>query len=116
MANLLDMYNDMLNDEQAQEEEILEKTAEEQLANDRIEILTKYATLADNMLAEEYGDDYEEADVQELASYLIENDAAIEEQQEKIAEYHQLGTIMAKAFKAELEAGNEEEAEEEEEK
>lgn len=113
MADLLQMYEDMLVEANDAEEEALEKNAEEQMTADRIEVLTKYATLADNMMAEEYGDDYTEDDVKELAAMLIENDAAIEEQQEKIAEYHQLGTIMAKAFKAELEA-EAEEAEEEE--
>ena len=104
MANLLEIYDDMVQVEQEQEADVIEKNAEAQLTTDRVEVLAKYATLADNMLGEEYGDDYKEEDVQELASYLIENDSAIEEQQEKVAEYVQLGTIMAKAFKKELEA------------
>ena len=109
MANLLETYEVMLEAGQQQEEELLEKTAEEAVTEERIEILTKYASTADDMLAEEYGKDYTEDDVKELAAYLIENDAAVEEQQEKVAEYHQLGVIMAKAFKSELEASEKEE-------
>jgi len=97
----------MLQADQEQVSETIEKNAEEQLTQDRLEVLNKYATTADNMLAEEYGNDYSEDDVTELATYLIEKDAALEEKQEKIAEQHQLGIIMAKAFKAELAATEE---------
>jgi len=109
MANLLDVYEGMLDSEQVVQEEAIEKTAEEAVAEERIEVITKYATIADNMLAKEHGEDYTEDDVQELASYLIDHDAEIEEQQEKVAEHHQLGIIMAKGFKAEMEASQKEE-------
>jgi len=109
MANLLEIYDAMLEEGQDQQEEVLEKNAEEALTEERIEAITKYATLADNMLAEKHGDDYTEEDVQELASYLIDHDADIEAQQEKVAEHHQLGIIMARGFKAEMEASQEEE-------
>lgn len=112
MANLLEIYEDMLQDNQEQHEEALEKTAEDEVTNQRIEVITKYATIADNMLAEEHGKDYTEEDVQELASLLIDNDAEVESQQEKIAEHHQLGIIMARGFKAEMEASQEEEEKE----
>ena len=114
MANLLDIYNSMIENDQVEKEEALEKTAEEELIEERIDTIAKYATIADNMLAEEHGKDYTEEDVQELASYLIDHDAELEAQQEKVAEHHQLGVIMAKGFKAEMEASQEEEKEKEE--
>lgn len=103
MTNLLEIYDSMLEVGQQKAEEAFEKNAEEAVVGERIEILTKYASAADDMLAEEYGEDFTEDDVKELATYFIENDTAVEEQQEKVAEYHQLGVIMAKAFKSELE-------------
>lgn len=98
--DLLSKYEEMTKSAEAEvEEQGTEKTAEE-------EILSKYAELADSALAEEYGEDYTAEDVQKLAELMIDHDlyqAELEEEMEtKVAEYAQAGTIMAKAFKAEL--------------
>ena len=67
MANLLETYNAMVEaNASAIEEEAIIKEAEAQ-DNARVEVLHKYASAADNLLAEEYGDDYDENDVVELA-------------------------------------------------
>ena len=65
---------------------------------ERVEILAKYASLAEELLNDKYGDDYNEADVTKLASYLIDNDVSVHEAQEKVAEYVEAGTVMARAF------------------
>lgn len=94
-----------------QYEATLEKTAAEAQT---IELLTKYASMADNLLAEEFGTDYTKDDVIELASKLIEHDTASVEKtasaeseidaetQEKIAELYQMGQIIGMGIKAEL--------------
>ena len=61
-----------------------------------------FQTAADNLLAEEFGDDYEESDVVELAQKLINHDIENEQAQEKVAEYVEAGTVMARAFINEL--------------
>jgi len=67
MSNLLETYENMVanaNEEAVQEE--ISKEAEA-VQNERVETLTKYAAAADELLATEFGDDYEEGDVVELA-------------------------------------------------
>ena len=71
----------------------------------RVEILAKYASLAEELLNKQYGDDYNEGDVTKLASYLIDNDVAVYEAQEKVAEYVEAGTVMARAFINEVNQG-----------
>jgi len=91
MANLLDKYEEM------------QKIAElEELKQDRINAIVKYASLAEEALEEQYGDDYNEDDVIKVAEFMIDSDLAQEEEQEKIAEYDQLGRIMAHAYADEL--------------
>lgn len=103
---LLEVYESM---RAAQQE--TEKVAEAQnnVANEvdeRMEVLEKYASLADELLTSEYGNDYEEQDVVKLAQLLINHDMEIQEQMEKVAELEEAGIIMAKAFKAELAKNN----------
>ena len=85
--NLLNVYGNMQ-----------KKAALDKVARERVEILTKYASLAEEMLSEKYKNDYEEKDVAKLASFLIERDVELHDAQEKIAEYTTAGKIMAKAF------------------
>lgn len=100
--SLLDTYNRMKEAEVEQSKTAeLEKEAE-QLQAARVEVLAKYAEAADEILSSEYGNDYEEADVEKLASYLIDRDVAEEEQHEKVAEYVEAGQIMARSFIEEL--------------
>jgi len=100
--SLLEKYEAM----KLAEAEEVEKTAEEaeleKIAEEDLEILTKYATVADNLLAEEFGEDYNEDDVVKLATKLIENDVAEAEDYEKIAALEEAGQIIAKSFLAEL--------------
>jgi len=109
MANLLDTYNNMVEaSNAAAEQEAMEKEAA--AANEaRVDVLNKYASAADNLLAEEYGEDYDENDVVELAQRLINHDVQQEEAQEKVAEYVEAGTVMARAFMDELSAQGEDE-------
>lgn len=102
MKNLLEVYNDMLASQNVQEQE---KVAEAQVASEvdeRMEVLTKYAQAADNALAAEFGEDYEEEDVIKLAQLMINHDIEQEEAMEKVAEAYQMGVIMARGFKAEM--------------
>jgi len=102
MSNLLDTYNNMVANANANaEEEYLQKEAEA-ADNARVEVLHKYASAADELLATEYGDNYNEDDVVELAQRLINHDVQEEEAQEKVAEYVDAGTVMARAFLSEL--------------
>ena len=105
MSGLLDTYNNMVaaSEAQSQEEEAIKEA--QALDNARVEVLTKYASAADNLLAEEYGDDYEESDVIELAHKMINHDISQEENQEKVAEYVEAGQVMARAFISELNEG-----------
>jgi hypothetical protein len=102
MSGLLETYENMVaaSEAQAQEEEAVKEA--QALDNARVEVLTKYASAADNLLAEEYGDDYEESDVIELAQKMINHDISQEENQEKVAEYVEAGQVMARAFISEL--------------
>ena len=106
MSNLLETYESMVaNANAAAEEEYIQKEAEA-AENARVEVLHKYASAADELLANEYGDDYDENDVVELAQKLINNDIETEQAQEKVAEYVEAGTVMARAFINELAAND----------
>ena len=96
--SLIDTYNQMVKEAEQAEEE---KTAEE-VTEQEVEVLTKYATTADEMLAADHGEDYTEDDVAELAGYLIDHDMEVQAQQEKVAEYIEAGQIMARSFSAEM--------------
>jgi predicted ATP-dependent protease len=91
MSNLLETY------------EQLQKQAEyDELDKERVDVIVKYASLAEEKLSDAYGDNYTEDDVIKVAEFMIDNDLAVEEEQEKIAEYDQLGRIMARAYIDEL--------------
>lgn len=83
-------------------EEMKKQSALQQLENDRRDILTKYASIAEEMLEKEHGEDYDAADVEKLAEALIQIDVETAEQQEKVAEYDEAGRIMARSFIEEL--------------
>lgn len=94
--DLLSVYDQMTKEAEA------EKQVSEEV-NDQVEVLQKYASTAEEALRDEYGEDFTADDVEKLASMMIEHDLEQEYLEEKVAEYVQAGTIIAKAFKAELE-------------
>ena len=96
--SLIDTYNQMVK-ESEQAEEV--KTAEE-VTEQEVEVLSKYAAAADEMLAKDHGDDYNEDDVAELAGYLIDHDMEVQAEQEKVAEFVEAGQIMARSFSTEM--------------
>jgi hypothetical protein len=91
MGNLLEKY-----------EELQKQAEAERIKQERINVLVKYATLAEEKLSEKFGDNYNEDDVIKVAEFLIDSDLAAEAEYEKIAEYDQLGRIMARAYIDEL--------------
>lgn len=111
-TNLLEVYENMV--KTAENEAVVdEANAEESVViNERVEVLSKYAAAADQLLTDEYGEDYGEEDVEKLASMMLQHDVEQEAVTEKVAELDQAGRIMARAFKAELERTAEENSEE----
>jgi len=102
---LLSVYENMVASQNKEAEKVAAQqptNQEPDIVDERLEVLEKYAELADNLLEKEYGKDYEENDVVKLAQLLINHDVEVQEQMEKVAELHEAGIIMAKAFKAEL--------------
>lgn len=90
MGKLLDLYEGQ------------QKTAEqEQEKQAQLELLSKYAELATKEL-EKTGQEFTSDDVVKVASFMIETDLAIEEEQAKVAEFVEAGQILARAFVAEL--------------
>lgn len=87
---------------QAEQEAQPLEEEEVKIAEERMELLAKYAEFADNALREEYGDDYTEEDVEKLAEMLIERDMEISEEQEKVAEIVDAGKVLARSFAEEL--------------
>lgn len=116
MAGLLAYYEEMqkrANAEPVEEQvkeaeaEVPEMTEEEaELVQARMEVFSKYASAADDLLAQQHGDDYTANDVEELATLMINHDLAVEaqeeEMQEKVAEAVETGQIIARAHFAEL--------------
>jgi len=90
--SLINTYNEMVKEAEVDES-----------VNERVEILEKYASAAEEMLDAEYGENYDANDVQKLAAALIDRDLEAEEDYEKIAELDTAGRIMARAFIDELE-------------
>lgn len=92
MSDLLSKYEEM------------QKVAEaEALENERVEAIVEYASLADELLSENFDESqYNEDDVIKVAEFLIANDLEAEEEEEKVAEYDQLGRILARSFADEL--------------
>jgi len=89
-------------------EEMLKQAAENEKMQETVNVLVKYASYAEELLEERFGEDYTADDVEKLAEALIDNDLAVEAEQEKVAEYDELGRIMARGFLNELEQGQEE--------
>jgi hypothetical protein len=85
--SLIDTYNEMTKEAQV-----------DSVVNERIEILEKYAAAAENMLENEYGQDYSAQDVHDLTTAIIDHDLAVEAEQEKVAELDEAGRVMARAF------------------
>jgi hypothetical protein len=56
------------------------------LLQERVEFLNKYASAATELLSAEFPNNFDKADVVELADKLIQRDAEIAETQEKVAE------------------------------
>jgi len=102
MSNLLDAYNNMLENRVVTAEENVKEAEATQEVDERVEVLAKYAEAADGLLAEEYGEDYNESDVEKLATLMINYDLEQEEAMDKVAEFEQAGQIMAHAFSQEL--------------
>jgi hypothetical protein len=104
MSNLLNTYENMIANAREQEAE-KEATAEETaVVEERISVLEKYATTADGLLSDEYGEDYTEEDVTKLATMMINKDIEDEATAEKVSDYVEAGKIMARSFKAELDS------------
>ena len=87
MSKLLDVYENMIKEAEA-----------EQVKKAALEALEKYAGVADALLKEEYGKDYKESDVEELAEGLMDRDIGLLEEQEKVATYDEIGRELAHAF------------------
>lgn len=83
--------------------ETMQKEAEvQEVESQRREMLTKYASAAEELLENEYGEDYKAEDVENLAEKLIDLDVEAVEEQQKVAEYVEAGKVMANAFIKEL--------------
>lgn len=87
-----------------QEEQTEKQTSEEEVkvAQDRMELLAKYAEAADNALQAEFGEDYTLEDVEKLAEMLIARDMDITEEEVKVAELVEAGQVLARSFAQEL--------------
>lgn len=83
-------------------EAMQKEAAVQEVESQRREMLTKYASAAEELLENEYGEEYEAEDVEKLAEKLIELDVEAAEDQQKTAEYVEAGQVMAKAFVQQL--------------
>jgi hypothetical protein len=87
MSRLLDVYEGM------------QKEAEmAQVQENVVLMLSKYAESAEALLTEEYGTDYDVNDVASLANGLMEHDAEVMQEREKVAEYDAVGRQLAHMF------------------
>jgi hypothetical protein len=87
MSRLLEVYEEMRKEAEAA---VIE--------GNLVEMLSKYAEAAEAALVEEYGSDYDVNDVASLANGLMERDAEFIQEQEKVAEYDQIGRQMAQMY------------------
>jgi hypothetical protein len=103
--SLIETYNAMQKEAQEVESEKVASSQEQEVANEEMEILNKYAEWAEEVLLNEAGEgNYTAEDVEKLATVKIEEDAAELEQREKVAEAYEMGQIMYEGFKAAAEA------------
>ena len=79
-------------DEMKKEAEATQKQTE------KMDYLEKVASVAEEMLTERFGEDYEADDVEKLALNLINMEMERVEDEEKIANLDEAGRIMAKSF------------------
>jgi len=92
MSKLLETYENM-------EKEAAEKV----IKTERAEVLAKYASIAEELISEQYEDDqYNEHDVIKVAEFLIESDLDTEDEVEKVAELEEMGKHMANGFVRQL--------------
>jgi len=92
MSDLLKIHEDMIKAAQV-----------EKVQTENVDVIVKYATAAEELLTKELKDKYNEEDVIKVAEALIDADLKTENEQEKVAEYDQLGRIMARSFLEEIE-------------
>ena len=93
MSKLLEVYDGML-----------KQAAEQDLVNQQIEFLAKYASAAEQLLQAEYPNDFRKQDVAELADALISHDVKAVGEQEKVAALEEIGRDLAREYvKSELE-------------
>lgn len=109
MASLIEVYEEM--QKTAQEQAVVENVENvENVANvegmdaETLQVLEKYAQAAEAYLAENFTG-YTDDHIVKVAQEMIEYDTDRFETMEKVAELHEAGIIMAKAFKAELANG-----------
>lgn len=104
--SLLDKFNEMQEEVVAEE---FNKVAEAEV-QEQEEFLSKYASWAQDVLAEEVGEgNFTAEDVEKLAHAKIEDDANELHQREKVAEAYEMGQIMYQGFKAAAEADSSDE-------
>ena len=88
MGRLLEKYDEM------QKKAELDKVAQE-----RVEVISKYAELAEAGLIDVCGEGkYTKEDVIKVAQELIDQDVQEEEDMAKIAEFYEMGQIIARGF------------------
>ena len=95
--SLLDTYNQM----------VKEASADTGNDDETLGVIEKYASAANELLAQEYGDgNYTEDDVVKVAEALIEEDSTEEYNREKVAEAYELGQIVYAGFRDALNQEN----------
>lgn len=103
--SLIETFNQM----QAETAEVTrEKLAEQEAheeTSERVELISKYASWAEDALTEEYGDgNFTADDVEKVATAKMEEDAYEIYQREKVAEAFEMGQIMYQGFRAAADA------------
>jgi len=84
------------------EQENVTSEEEVKVAEERMEVLAKYAEVADEALKAEFEENYTLEDVEKLAAMLIERDIEIGEEEVKVAELVEAGKVLAHSFADEL--------------
>ena len=101
--SLLDTF-DAMTKEAAASNEVVAQPAQN---DERMEVIEKYASWADETLANERGEgNYTAEDVEKLATDQMEADAEEIYKREKVAEAYEMGQIMYQGFKAAADADN----------
>lgn len=108
MPSLIEVYEEMQKSAQeanaVQTQEVVptpETAVAPTVDNETLEVLNKYAEAAEAYLKENF-ESYNDDHIVKVAQEMMEYDAERFEQMEKVAELHEAGIIMAKAFKQEL--------------